>query len=401
MTQYQLLCGSHFAQSSRHNVVSLSTYEKKVEEELKRLEEVDIIEKVEGATQWVSPLVITPKKNSEEIKICVDMRLPNTSILRTRHPMPTTDELIADLNGACNFSKLDLKQGYHQLTLAEESRNITTFTTHKGLRRYKRLCFGVNSAAEIFQNTISHTIQDVSNTKNMFDDVIIWGKTLEEHNTALEKVLQRFEEKGITLNEGKCRFNKTRLQFYGLVYSKKGTLRRKAIELAHKPGHSGTHKTKMLLHEKNENSCHRNHVKKLSNKHKRVKQNDRDSKAKAKVYYDKRQHTKPSGIKEGDLVLVKQARKNKLTSKFDPKPYRVIDIRGTKVIAERSDHRITRNISFFKKFYNSFESQIDSETDDDDDDTVQTDTEPEADIVRRYPRRPRMMPMYYGQVITH
>ena len=143
---------------------------KKVEEGLKRLEEDDIIEKVEGATQWVSPLVITPKKNSEEIRICVDMRLPNTSILRTKHPMPTTDELIADLNGACHFSKLDLKQGYHQLTLAEESRNLTTFTTHKGLRRYKRLCFGVNSAAEIFQNTISQTIQDISNAKNMSDD---------------------------------------------------------------------------------------------------------------------------------------------------------------------------------------------------------------------------------------
>ena len=56
--------------------------------------------------------------------------------------------------------------------------------------------------------------------KNMSDDVIIWGKTLEEHNTALAKVLQRFEEKGITLNEGKCRFNKTRLQFYGLVFNK-------------------------------------------------------------------------------------------------------------------------------------------------------------------------------------
>ena len=115
-----------------------------------------------------------------------------------------------------------LKQGYHQLTLAEESRNLTTFTTHKGLRRYKRLCFGVNSAAEIFQNTISQTIQDISNAKNMSDDVIIWGKNLEEHNTALTKVLQRFEEKGITLNEGKCRFNKTRLQFYGLVFSKEG-----------------------------------------------------------------------------------------------------------------------------------------------------------------------------------
>ena len=117
------------------------------------------------------------------------MRLPNTSILRTRHPMSMTDELISDLNAACNISKLGLKQEYHQLTLAEESRNLTTFTTNKGLRRYKRLCFGVNSAAEIFQNTILQTIQDVRNAKNMSDDVIIWGKTQKEHNIALAKVL--------------------------------------------------------------------------------------------------------------------------------------------------------------------------------------------------------------------
>eukprot|EP00112_Aurelia_sp_Birch-Aquarium-sp1_P014152 Seg3035.4 transcript_id=Seg3035.4/GoldUCD/mRNA.D3Y31 product="putative protein K02A2.6" protein_id=Seg3035.4/GoldUCD/D3Y31 len=182
---------------------------KKVETEIDRLEEDDVIEKV-GATQWVSPLVITPKKNSEEIRICVDMRLPNTSILRTRHHMPTTNELISDLNW---------------IPSADTGRRIakfTTFTTHKGLRRYKRLCFGANSAAEIFQKTISQTIQDISNAKNMPDHVIIWGKTPEEHNIALAKLLQRFEKKGITLNEGKCRLNKTRLQFYGLVFSKEG-----------------------------------------------------------------------------------------------------------------------------------------------------------------------------------
>ncbi len=165
---------------------------------------------------------------------------------------------------------------------------------------------------------------------------------------------------------------------------------------------------------------------KPSNKHKLVQQNDKDSKAKAKVYYDKRQHTKPSDkyskakakvhndkrqhtkpsdIREGDLVLVTQKRKNKLTSKFDPKPYRVVEIRGTKVLAEREDNKITRNISFFKRFYNSFDSTTESETDDDDtvqtDNNIQNDTEPEADVARQYPMRLRTMPMYYGQVITH
>ena len=134
--------------------------------------------------------------------------------------MPTTDELINDLNGATIFSKLDLRQEYHQLMLDEESRNLTTFSNHKGLHHYTRLCFGVNSAAEIFQHKISETIQDIPNAKNMSDDVIVWGSTQQEHSTALESVLQRFREKGLTLNGPKCRCNKTSLEFYGLIFSK-------------------------------------------------------------------------------------------------------------------------------------------------------------------------------------
>ena len=79
--------------------------------------------------------------------------------------MPITDELINDLNGATIFSKLDLRKGYHQLMRDEESRNLTTFSTHIGLHHYKRLCFGVNSAAEIFQHKISETIQDIPDAK--------------------------------------------------------------------------------------------------------------------------------------------------------------------------------------------------------------------------------------------
>eukprot|EP00795_Rhopilema_esculentum_P015386 gene15386-6620_t len=90
----------------------------KVAKELEKLEVAGIIEPVKGPTNWVSPIVIVPKKDTDDIRICVDMRQPNTAILRTRHPMPTTDDSITELNGAAIFSKLDLKQGYQQLTLA-------------------------------------------------------------------------------------------------------------------------------------------------------------------------------------------------------------------------------------------------------------------------------------------
>ena len=79
------------------------------------------------------------------------MRMPNQAIQRERHPTPTVDDLVDALNGATVFSKLDLRSGYHQPVLAQESRYITTFVTHEGLRRYIQLNFGTNSASEIFQ----------------------------------------------------------------------------------------------------------------------------------------------------------------------------------------------------------------------------------------------------------
>ncbi|CAB3993403.1 Hypothetical predicted protein [Paramuricea clavata] len=90
------------------------------------------------------------------------MRAVNKAIQRERHITPTIDDVIAYLNDAKVFPKLDLNQGYHQLELSEESRYVTTFSTHVGLRRYQRLNFGVTSAAEIFQNTIRETLEGLN-----------------------------------------------------------------------------------------------------------------------------------------------------------------------------------------------------------------------------------------------
>ena len=96
---------------------------------------MDAIENVDGPTPWISPIVVVPKKNGG-VRICVDLREPNKAIRRERHPMPTFDDLVSDLNGSTVFSKLDLTNAYHQLELDEASRYITTFTTHIGLRRH-------------------------------------------------------------------------------------------------------------------------------------------------------------------------------------------------------------------------------------------------------------------------
>lgn len=115
---------------------------------------IDIIEKVKGPSNSVSPVVVVPKPNND-IRLCVDMREPNCAMQRERFQIPTVDEILQDLNGSEVFSKLDIKWAYHQTELAEESRPITTFMTHKCAYRYKRLMFGMNCAPEIYNRIIS------------------------------------------------------------------------------------------------------------------------------------------------------------------------------------------------------------------------------------------------------
>ena len=196
---------------------------KKVEVALDQLEKQDIIEKATGPTPWISPIVVFPKpKNPEEIRICVDMRKANTAVQRERHITPTVDEIINNLNGASVFSKLDLRSGYHQLELSPESSYITTFTTHKELYRYKRLIFGLSSAAEIFQHTIQNLLSGIPGAKNISDDIIVYGRTQEEHDTALQAVFQRLLESNLTLNKDKCEYNKSSIDFYGYTFSSEG-----------------------------------------------------------------------------------------------------------------------------------------------------------------------------------
>ncbi|KAJ8376196.1 hypothetical protein SKAU_G00067760 [Synaphobranchus kaupii] len=137
----------------------------KVKEELKKLEEEDIIETVTGPTPWVSPIMTLPKpKDPYKVRICLNMRQANTAI-RERHITSTMDDVIHELNGATVFSKLNL--------------DITT---------------------EVIQNAICQTLQGISGVKNLSDDIVVHGKTQADHDNSLRAVFLRLNERadGIT-----------------------------------------------------------------------------------------------------------------------------------------------------------------------------------------------------------
>ncbi|XP_028414345.1 uncharacterized protein K02A2.6-like [Dendronephthya gigantea] len=193
----------------------------KVQNAIEQLEKDDIIERVpeNQPTPWVSPIVAVPKKNGD-VRICVDMRAANKAIKRVRHPIPTVEDISFELNGATCFSKLDLTQAYHQLELHEDSRYITTFSTHIGLFRYKRLNYGTNAAVEIFQYTLQTQLQGLVGVKNIADDILVYGKTQKEHNTNLNKCLKRISDKGLRLNQAKCSFLNDKWNFSDKYFPK-------------------------------------------------------------------------------------------------------------------------------------------------------------------------------------
>ena len=89
--------------------------------------------------------------------------------------------------------------------------------------RYKRLNYGTNAAAEIFQYTLQTALQGLEGVKNIADDIIVFGTTRAEHDANLDRCLKRLEMKGLALNQSKWNFLNTTLSFFGQFFSEQGT----------------------------------------------------------------------------------------------------------------------------------------------------------------------------------
>ncbi|KAM8832564.1 uncharacterized protein K02A2.6 [Spinachia spinachia] len=191
-----------------------------VDKKIEELLGMDIIEKVEGATPWVNPVVVVPKAKDTDIRLCADMRMANKAIIWGIYQIPTVDELLHDMKVSVVFSKLDLKWGYHPIL--EESRAKTTFAVHHGTYRYKRLIFGVSSASEQYQHEVATPLAGIEGVANISDDIILHAPDRETHDKRLHAELERLEKCGPTLNGEKCQFEMDKLVFMGILLSEKG-----------------------------------------------------------------------------------------------------------------------------------------------------------------------------------
>ncbi|XP_055623066.1 uncharacterized protein K02A2.6-like [Toxorhynchites rutilus septentrionalis] len=167
--------------------------ESAVERKLKELLDRDVIEEMRGPASWVSPLVVVGKANGEP-RICLDLRRVNESVQRERHPMPLIDDFIARVGKDMMRSKLDIMDSFLQLELDEESRNVMTFITSRGMFRFKRMPFGLVTAPETFQKIMDSILAGCEGTWWYIDDIYVEGRNKKEHDARLRIVLEKLEE---------------------------------------------------------------------------------------------------------------------------------------------------------------------------------------------------------------
>ncbi|XP_064476830.1 uncharacterized protein K02A2.6-like [Ornithodoros turicata] len=189
-----------------------------VEQELHRLVDAGILRKADGPTDWVSPMVIARKKNGQ-LRLCLDPRRINEHLKREHYQLPKREDIQAELADARVFSTLDANSGYHQIPSTKKpprfvlwARRLDDITT-SGSR------FVYHQPPKFFMANIFEGLLGV---RVYIDDILVWGKTQQEHNERLRAVLIRAQEQHLTLNLEKCNFSRTEVEFLGDVISSEG-----------------------------------------------------------------------------------------------------------------------------------------------------------------------------------
>lgn len=187
--------------------------------EVDRMLEEDIIEP--SSSPWSSPIVIVKKKDGKP-RFCIDFRKVNQVSEKDAYPLPFISAILDRLREARYISSLDLKQGYWQIPLDNKSRPITAFTVSgRGLFQFKVLPFGLHSAPATFQRLLDTIIGPEMEPYAFayLDDIIVLGKTFEEHLYHLREVFRRLRKANLRINPEKCHFCQKSIKYLGHVVS--------------------------------------------------------------------------------------------------------------------------------------------------------------------------------------
>ena len=179
---------------------------------------------VERSTSpWASPIVLVKKKDGT-VRFCVDYRKVNNITRKDAYPLPRIDTTLDTLSGSQWFSTLDLLSGYWQVEVEEADRDKTAFCTTEGLFQFRVMPFGLSNAPATFQRLMDLTLAGLQWSQCLvyIDDVIILGKTFQDHLCNLQEVFQRLREAGLKLKPAKCTFLRQSVKYLGHIISREG-----------------------------------------------------------------------------------------------------------------------------------------------------------------------------------
>ncbi|WVZ58433.1 hypothetical protein U9M48_008709 [Paspalum notatum var. saurae] len=178
-----------------------------------------------SSSPWAFLVLFVDKKDGTP-KMCVDYRALNDVTIKNKYPLPRIDDLFDQLQGACVFSKIDLRFGYHQMKIRPSDIPKTAFITRFGLYEYTVMSFGLTNAPAYFMNLMNKVFMEYLDkfVVVFIDDILIYSKTEEEHEEHLRLVLQKLREHKLYAKLSKCEFWLDQVPFLGHIVSKGGIM---------------------------------------------------------------------------------------------------------------------------------------------------------------------------------
>ena len=165
----------------------------------------------ESVSPWSSPVVLVKKKDGS-YRFCVDFRKVHKVTKVDSFPMPLVADALDSLAGASVFSTLDLKSGFWQIRMQQDSQQKTAFATYNGLYEFLTRPFGLVNSGASFQRLMGHILRGLEYCFALIyiDDIIIFSKFVDEHLVHLKEVFRRLRDANVNLNPKRCSFVKTK-----------------------------------------------------------------------------------------------------------------------------------------------------------------------------------------------
>jgi hypothetical protein len=172
---------------------------------------------------YTSPVLFVKKKD-QSLRFCIDYRKLNSITRKDGYPLPLIDETLQEISKAKVMTKLDIRQAFHRIRMAEGSEDLTTFRTRYGSYKCKVLPFGLTNGPATFQRYMNEVLFEfLDDFCTVFmDDILIYSANEEEHQQHVRKVLRRLREAGLTADIRKCEFHVTQTRFLGFIVSTNG-----------------------------------------------------------------------------------------------------------------------------------------------------------------------------------